>query len=56
MTDEEEEWEERTYFIGPCKCPENCPNYDDNEKHSWGACDGELPDGTVCPCEAGWEE
>jgi hypothetical protein len=31
---------------------------DDNarERHSWGSCGATLPDGTKCPCEAGWEE
>jgi hypothetical protein len=46
----EDEYEQQTYFIGPCICDH------EEEEHSWGACDTELPDGSDCPCEAGWEE
>ena len=53
---DEEDWEYSASFTGPCTCPPECPNYEDNDKHSWGSCDGELPDGKDCPCEAGWEE
>ena len=43
-------------FEGPCTCPEDCPNQDDASAHTWGECGGELPDGSDCPCEAGWVE
>jgi hypothetical protein len=43
--------EERSYFIGPCTCPPNCPSRDEPEGHTWGSCREEE-----CPCEAGWEE
>lgn len=39
-----------TYFVGPCTC-EHEP-----EEHGWGLCGQKLPDGSFCPCEAGWEE
>lgn len=31
-------------------------DYDARGRHSWGSCDEELPDETICPCDAGWEE
>lgn len=48
--DEEDEYEEYTFFIGPCTC--EC----ESEDHSWGSCDNLLDGGQVCDCEAGWEE
>lgn len=53
---DEEAGELITYFIGPCTCPPECPNFDDPDAHSWGDCGATLPNGTECPCEAGWEE
>jgi hypothetical protein len=54
---EDEEWPgEQTYFTGECTCPPECPARDDRFEHTWGRCGGELPDGSDCPCEAGWEE
>lgn len=50
------EYEYATTFVGHCTCPENCPNFDDNLSHGWGSCGAYLPDGSDCPCEAGWEE
>lgn len=48
--DESEDYEEQTYFVGQCTCGH------EREEHTWGSCDVLLPDGTNCPCEAGWEE
>jgi integrase len=42
--DEDEHYEERTYFVG-CTCDH------ERERHGWGEC---LVEG--CPCEGGWEE
>jgi hypothetical protein len=44
-------YEERASFVGPCTCPDTCPAQDDPVKHGWGSCDEDD-----CPCEAGWEE
>jgi hypothetical protein len=66
VADDEEEWEEHAYYTGTCTCPPECPNHDPDathgenwkhrDGHSWGGCGEQLPDGSECPCEAGWEE
>jgi hypothetical protein len=43
---EEYEYDERTYFVGPCTC-----EHDMYDEHGWGSCDV-----GGCDCEAGWEE
>lgn len=48
--------EENPYFTGGCTCPPECPGYENPEVHGWGSCGEKLPNGTDCPCEAGWEE
>lgn len=58
----DDDYEEHTYFTGTCTCPPECENYDPEEGegareyHGWGDCGGALPNGSTCPCQAGWEE
>lgn len=48
--DEDLLWDDETYFVGECTCDH------DEDVHGWGACEAPNGDGSVCLCEAGWEE
>lgn len=48
--EEESREEHATFSRRECTC--NC----DEEEHGWGSCYNTLPDGSECPCKAGWEE